>query len=126
MANIQELCQFMDDPTTHTLMGFDPYFIIGTKLLEKLFPTDVKEAERVVSETDIKLFVTAFKNHSRKLACMLRSDFLIEEEEKEDEELVRKVVTEWIERGRGWYVDLRNELDKFSIFAGRDPLVIST
>ena len=126
MANVQELCQFMDDPTTHTLVGFDPYFIIGTKLLEKLFPTDVKEAERVVSETDIKLFVTAFKNHSRKLACMLRTDFLIEEEEDEDEELVREVVTEWMERGRGWYVDLRNELDKFSIFAGRDPLVIST
>ena len=130
MANVQELCQFMNDPTTYTLVGFDPYFIIGTELLKKLFPTNVKEAERVISQTDIELFVTVFKNHSRKLACLLRTDFLIEEEEEdedeEDEELVRKVITEWIKRGRGWYVDLRNELDKFSIFAGRDPFLVST
>ena len=119
-----ECNQCRDDPEILSLLGFDPYFIIGDDLLEKLFPLNSEEAERIISDSDVELFAAAFKNHSSALASIL--DYSLQTEKIDPQErmrVTRTIITEWMEKGRGLYVDLRKELDKFSIFAGRNPVV---
>ena len=124
MASVLGMYQCRDDPEILSLLGFDPYFIIGDDLLEKLFPLNSEEAERIISDSDVELFAAAFKNHSSALASIL--DYSLQTEKIDPQErmrVTRTIITEWMEKGRGLYVDLRKELDKFSIFAGRNPVV---
>ena len=120
MASVLGMFQCKEDPDILSLLGFDPYFIIGDHLLTKLFSLNCEEAERTISENDVEVFAAAFENHSCALASILDCSDLQTENSHEH---AKTIITEWTKKGRNRYIDLKNELDKFSIFAGRNPLV---
>ena len=111
-----------------TLLSFDPYACLGEDILRELFDEGNPNYQKVVSNKF--LYRIADRVHQKKdtfiqlfnLPTTLLHDRMYHAAEGPTHKLV-EVFRLWRECSEGTYQCLRRELDHFSVFAGRNPLV---
>ena len=111
-----------------TLLSFEPYASLGEGILRELFDEENPNYQKLVSNEF--LYRVADRVHQKKdtfiqlfnLPTTLLHDRMCHAAEGPTHKLV-EVFTLWRERCKGSYQCLRRELDHFSAFAGRNPLV---
>ena len=118
----------------NNLLRFEPYADIGEDLLQQLFcEKKLQDRDAVIHDEyihhisdrihhQLDNFIKLFKTSSTQL------DLRMEQRPCGESLKMVEVLQMWREKhGRqGTYQTLRNELDQFSIFAGRNPLVMRT
>ena len=109
-----------------TLLYFEPYAHLGEYILRELF--DKENFERMVSNEFLYRIADCVYQKKDKFIEILKPpatllhDRIRQASQGPTHELV-EVFKIWREQSEGSYQCLRRELDQFSIFAGRNPLV---
>ena len=114
--------------TLEELLYFEPYAHLGERILCELFNEEKPHCDKEV--TDEFLYRIADQVHEKKdkfvklfksPATMLHKR--IQEASHGPTDELAQVFQLWRDHSKGTYLCLRRELDNFSIFAGRNPLV---
>ena len=114
-----------------SLLLFEPYADLGEPILRKLF--DYQDPCPKVTDNDLSKMIPKFlirvpNRHELILQLFPMHRFVLEEYMSNtgvpgpNYELLR-ILTNWRDRCEGTYQCLREKLDQFSAFAGRNPLV---
>ena len=111
-----------------TLLSFEPYACLGEDILRELFDEGNPNYQKVVSNEF--LYRIADRVHQKKdtfiqlfnLPTTLLHDRMCHAAEGPTHQLI-EVFKLWRECSKGSYQCLRRELDHFSVFVGRNPLV---
>ena len=114
--------------TLEELLFFEPYSDLGRQITTDLCSESMKDSkitdnflEHIVDRIENKkLFIHLFKSTAHNLQESTCEPLSCSDDARE---LVQGLKL-WRNRGEGTYQCLRRELDKFSVFAGKNPLVI--
>ena len=112
-----------------SLLSFEPYADLGEPILRELFQKATPQCKEVLSQT----LVSDIAERIPKKKGMLKALFkpkpaLLAQRMSEagfvsDELEVMQMLDIWKNQSEGTYQCLREKLDQFSVFAGRNPLV---
>ena len=112
-----------------SLLSFEPYADLGEPILRELFQKASPQCKEVLSQT----LISDIAEHIPKKKGMLKALFkpkpaLLAQRMSEagfvsDELEVMQMLDIWKNQTDGTYQCLREKLDQFSVFAGRNPLV---
>ena len=112
-----------------SLLSFEPYADLGEPVLRKLFQKASPQCKEVLSQTLVSDIAERIPNKKRMLKALFKpKPALLAQRMSEagfvsDELEVMQILDIWKNQTEGTYQCLREKLDQFSAFAGRNPLV---
>ena len=108
--------------TIEELLHFEPYYNLGVIMLQELFNENSPRVTQVVSHDFLnRLAKSAHSNNVAEILTRILSphDPPLSDSSRE----MLRILQQWRSQKVGTYQTLRRELDNFSVFAGRNPLV---